>query len=363
MKSFLSALLLFTLPLPAVGKSIDSLDLKIGRMIMMGIGDRTALPENDSLRRELAQGRMGGIVLFEKNLSKTATADSLKLLIGELRRIAQQPLFISIDEEGGRVHRLKERYGFFNQPSAAYLGKLDNRDSTLFYNHRMAALLSALGFNLNYAPSVDMAVNPENTVIVKAERSFGSDPSLVARQAALCIQAHRDAGVGTVLKHFPGHGSSATDSHLGLVDVTKTWQRNELRPYETLIRSGLCDAVMVAHVINRNWDNTMLPATLSKKVVTGMLRTDLGFTGVVFSDDMQMRAIADNYGLERAIGLAVNAGVDVLMFANTLPDTEHRVTASQIHAIIKKLVFNGTISPKRIDESYRRIALLKAKYP
>jgi beta-N-acetylhexosaminidase len=303
------------------------------------------------------------VVLFEKNLAGTATADNLKSLVKALQQEALLPLFISIDEEGGRVHRLKEKYGFFSLPTAAYLGRSDNPDSTLYYNRKLAMLLKELGFNVNYAPSVDMAVNPGNTVIVTAERSFGRSASLVAKHAALCIKAHREYGVATVLKHFPGHGSSNTDSHFGLVDVTNTWKREELRPYDTLIKSGLCDAVMVAHIINRAWDNSMLPATLSQQVVGGMLRKDLGFKGVVFSDDMQMKAIADHYGLERAIALAINAGVDVLMFANTIPDAAHRVTPSQIHDTIKKLVLRGTVSPKRIDESYRRIVLLKAKYP
>jgi beta-N-acetylhexosaminidase len=363
MKFLLAGLLIFATAFSAAGKDTDSLDLKIGQMIMIGIGERTTLSQNDPLRAELAAGKVGGVVLFEKNLSATASSERLRALIKALRQESQQPLFVSIDEEGGNVHRLKPKYGFFTMPSAASLGKSDDADLTLHYNRKLARLLKDLGFNVNYSPSVDVAVNPGNTVIVKAERSFGSSPSLVARQAALVIQAHRENGVATVLKHFPGHGSSTTDSHFGVVDVTKTWKPLELRPYDTLIRAGLCDAVMVAHIINKNWDSDMLPASLSQKVVNGMLRKNLGFNGVVFSDDMQMKAIADHYGLERAIVLAINAGVDVLMFANTIPDAANRVTASQIHAIIKKLVLNGTVSRKRIDESYQRIVAMKAKYP
>lgn len=361
MKYFLFSLLLI-LTLPAIAQSPDSLDIKIGQMILIGIGDETVLKAADPIRAELASGKIGGVVLFEKNLAERSTAEKLQQLIRELQSTSRHPLFISIDEEGGRVHRLKEKYGFFSTPSAARLGRLDNADSTLFYNRKLARLLSELGFNLNFAPSVDVAVNPGNTVIVKAERSFGRSPSLVARQAALCVQAHRELRVSTVLKHFPGHGSSTADSHLGVVDVSNTWQATELKPYDTLIRAGLCDAVMVAHVINKKWDAEMLPATLSKKVVDGMLRKGLAFDGVVISDDMQMKAIADHYGLEQTISLAIHAGVDLLMFANTLPDTKHRVTASQVHAVIKKLVQKGTIPEKRIDESYRRILALKARY-
>lgn len=362
MKFLLTAAFIFAAMFIAAGKDADSLDLKIGQMIMVGIGDRTSLGQSDPLCAELSAGRIGGVVIFEKNLTGI-DADGLWKFIAALQRASQQRLFISIDEEGGRVHRLKEKYGYFSLPSAARLGKLDNPDTTLFYNRKLTKLLNGLGFNVNYAPSVDVAVNPENTVIVKAERSFGRSPSLVAKHAALCIQAHQEQKIATVLKHFPGHGSSAADSHFGVVDVSKTWRPEELKPYDTLIRAGLCDAVMVAHLVNKNWDESMLPATLSQKVVAGMLRKDLGFKGVVFSDDMQMKAIADQYGLERAIALAINAGVDVLMFANTIPGAKDRVSASQIHGIIKKLVENGTISPDRIDESYKRIALLKATYP
>ncbi len=346
----------------SAAQSTDSLDLKLGSMIHIGLGDRTALAGNDPLRAELAAGTVGGICLFERNLSKRGTEDSLRALIGALQAASRQPLWISIDEEGGKVHRLKEKYGFFSLPTAAYLGRLDNPDSTLFYNRKLAALLARLGITLNFAPSVDLAVNPANTVIVRTERSFGRSPELVARQAALCIQAHHEYGIATSLKHFPGHGSSAGDTHHGVVDVTATWKPDELAPYDSLIRAGRCDAVMVAHVVNAHWDSARLPATLSAAVVTGMLRRGLGFDGVVFSDDLQMKAIANYYGLERTIALAVNAGIDVLLFANTLPDASDRVTGTQLHALLKKLVQNGTIPMQRINESYRRIAAMRAKF-
>jgi beta-N-acetylhexosaminidase len=359
MKRLLSLLLLLSASTSFAHKP-DSLDLKIGQMVMMGIGERTFLSANDPLVGELHNGYIGGVVLFEKNLAKTSTKDSLKLLITRLQAYSPVPLFMSIDEEGGKVHRLKEKYGFFSLPSATQLGKIDNPDSTLFYNHKLAALLSDLGINLNYAPSVDMAVNPENTVIVKNERSFGAQPGLVAKHAALAIKAHHDYGIKTVIKHFPGHGSSTGDSHFGIVDVTNTWQIAELLPYDTLIRTGTVDAVMTAHIINRRWDTTM-PATLSQPVVTGMLRGLLGYKGVVFSDDMQMQAIGDQYGFENAIRMAINAGVDVIMFANTLPSADKRVTPTQVHQVIKNLVLKGEVSRARIDESYKRITAFKQR--
>jgi beta-N-acetylhexosaminidase len=361
MKKILVATLLSFVSISSFAKKNDSLDIKIGQMIMIGINERTALHNNDSLTLDLQSGKIGGVVIFEKNLAKTNTKDSLKTLINTLQRYARSPLFVSIDEEGGKVHRLKEKYGFVAMPSADYLGKLNNDDSTLFYNRRLAALLKDVGVNLNYAPTLDMAVNPENTVIVKNGRSFGADPEKVAHHATLCIQAHHEHGIKTILKHFPGHGSSKGDSHFGIVDVSGTWQVSELLPYDKLTRSVNYDAVMIAHIINRRWDASMLPATLSKPVISWLLRDLLAYNGPVFSDDMQMDAISSNYGLENAIKMAINAGIDVLMFANTTPDKQKLVTASQVHATIKKLVRKKKVSRKRIDEAYTRITTLKNK--
>lgn len=328
---------------------------------MIGIDERTALSETDSLTADLQKGKIGGIVLYEKNIAKTNSKDSLKLLISNLQKHVQVPLFITIDEEGGKVHRLKEKYGFVGMPSASYLGKLDNPDSTLYYNRRLASLMAELGINLNYAPDIDIAINPENPVIVKNERSFSANASIVTKHALLCMQAHHENGVKTILKHFPGHGSSASDSHLGIADVTNTWKFIELYPYYDIIQSGQCDAIMTAHIINRHWDTSALPATLSQPVITGMLRNLLRFDGVIFSDDMQMHAISEHYGLQNAIKLAINAGVDVVMFANTIPSKTERVTATQIHAIIRGMVLKGDISEQRINDSYSRIRNLKNK--
>jgi beta-N-acetylhexosaminidase len=339
----------------------DSLDIKIGQMIMVGIGDRKAIEANDPLLMELKDSKIGGIVIFEKNISATDSRNKMIALTNTLQSNSKIPLLITIDEEGGKVHRLKEKYGFVSMPSAAYLGKLDNQDSTMFYNRRLAGELNELGINFNYAPCLDLAVNPENNVIVKRERSFSAQPDMVSKHAALCIKAHHEQNVKTILKHFPGHGSSSGDSHVGIVDVTNTWSFKELLPYSTILQSGNYDAIMTAHIINKNWDTTMLPATLSEKVMTGILRRLLGYKGVIFSDDMQMHAISKNYGFEKAIELAVNAGVDVLLFGNNVDPKDKPINASEIHTILKKLVKKNKISKQRIDLAYSRIMALKNK--
>jgi beta-N-acetylhexosaminidase len=335
------------------------LDVKIGQMVMVGVAERTSFTESDELLNAIKEDKVGGIVLYEKNIAPTNSKATLKKLISDMQAQASVPLFISIDEEGGKVHRLKEKYGFVSMASAAYLGKLDNRDSTYYYNHRLAALLKELGINVNYAPTLDVALNKDNPIIAKIERSFSDNPETVSRHALACIEAHHANGVKTIIKHFPGHGSSATDTHLGIANVTNQWKIIELMPYRDIIASGKVDAVMTAHIINCHLDTACLPATLSKTVITGMLRNLLGFNGVVFSDDMQMNAISKHYGVEKAIKMSIEAGVDVIMFANNA--NKDRITASEVHAIIKKLVDKGEISEERINESYERILELKGK--
>lgn len=346
---------------PVKGKTTeDSLDIKIGQMILVGINDRTALASSDPLIKELASRKIGGIALFEKNVSKKNSKENLKKLISALQSHAPIPLFISIDEEGGNVHRLKEKYGFPKMPSAAYLGSVDNEDSTLFYNRRLAALMAELGINFNFAPVVDLALNKNNPIIYKVGRSFSDNPEVVTKHALLSIRAQHEYGVKTILKHFPGHGSSSTDTHAGMTEVTDQWKIIELLPFKNIIRSGKCDAIMTAHVVNCHLDTSCLPGTLSKTVITDLLRNLLDFNGVVVSDDMQMYAISKNYGLENAIRLSILAGVDVLLFGNNVNETD-RITGSEIHAIVKKLVKSGQISEDRIDESYQRIMALKKK--
>jgi len=337
-----------------------TLEEKIGQMIMMGINDRKLIEEKDELRQEIISGKTGGIIYFEKNISSADSKEMLKKMSLDLQSLAKVPLFISIDEEGGKVHRLKEKYGMIKMPSAEYLGKLNNLDSTFYYNKQLAALMSEVGINLNFAPDVDLALNVNNPVIAKVGRSYGADPALVSRHAVACIKAHHEYNVKTVIKHFPGHGSSATDSHYGITDITKQWQFIELLPYKEVIQSGSCDAVMTAHIVNCRLDTTCLPATLSKVVMTDILRGVLGFEGVIFSDDMQMHAISKNYGLENAIKLSILAGVDVVVFGNNVTQS-YRTTSTEVHAIILKLVKSGEISEDRINESFQRIMELKVK--
>jgi beta-N-acetylhexosaminidase len=341
-----------------VNYPVDSLDIMIGQMIMIGIGDFNNADTKHSIFDEIKQGKVGGVVLYEKNLLFENPKSELAKLVNNLQKNAEIPLFVSIDEEGGRVSRFKTRYGFPKNVSAEYLGRMDSRDSTSYYAQQTASLLSSFGINMNYAPVVDVNINPQNPVIGKIERSYSSNYLEVIDHSYQVIEAHNQNKVVPVLKHFPGHGSSRSDTHLGITDVTETWQLEELYPYAALIDSGVVTAVMTAHIINSTLDNTKTPATLSKKVITGMLRGLFKFEGVIISDDMQMGAIDNEYGLKEAIRMSIDAGVDMLMFANNVKDY-NMVTATTVHRIIRELIEENAISAIQIKESYQRILKLK----
>ena len=336
----------------------DVLDLKIGQMLLIGFPKAEVDP---LVLEEVKAGKVGGIILFEKNVPKSsASFAALKKITWTYQKAANIPLLMCIDQEGGKVNRLKDKYGFTRSITAQEMGKALTLDSVRFYAESTAATLAGLGINVNFAPVVDLAVNRENTVIVKAGRSFSANPDSAALFAEAFIKPHRKFGVITVLKHFPGHGSSKTDTHFGVADVTNSWTAAELIPYQRLIASGAVDAIMSAHIVNRQLDPRGYPGTLSSRMIDSLLRKQLHFDGVVFSDDMQMQAITKQYGLEEAIKLAINAGIDVLCFSNNIQGSEER-TVNKVHTIIRTLVERGKIKPERIDEAFNRIIKLKSR--
>ena len=205
---------------------------------------------------------------------------------------------------------------------------------------------------------MDLASNPANPIIAKYGRAFSANEDSVSLLAKEFIKSHRKFNVLTSLKHFPGHGSSKDDTHLGIADVSNTWEQRELVPYEQLIKEGYVDAIMTSHIVNRNLDPDGNPGTLSDDILGGILRKQLGFNGVVFTDDMQMHAITKHFGLEDAIRMAILAGVDIMTFSNNISGSDER-TVDKVHSIIRGMVQKGVISESRIDESFDRIMKLK----
>lgn len=314
---------------------------------------------NSAIVKAVEHGIIGGVLLFEYNISPTKSQATLQKLTTDLQNASNIPLLISIDQEGGQVNRLKTKYGFPAMPSAKSVGDKNDDAYTVQVANTIAQTLVSCGININFAPTLDVH-NPLCPVLGKRNRCFSANPATIASIAEQYVQTHREQGVRTCLKHFPGHGNSRTDSHLGLTDVTKYWTDKELIPYKTLIENNMVDAIMSGHITNKRLDASGLPATLSKVIITGLLRNTLGYKGVVFSDDMQMHAISSNYGFEESIKMAINAGVDVLIFSNNISGATD-YTPQNIHATIKKLVLNKQISMQRINESYERILNLKNK--
>lgn len=340
----------------------DSLDHYIGRMLMIGFRGMT-LQESDHLLRDLQQYHLGGVILFDYDVpTRTPSRNiespyQLKHLIEEVKQATDIELLVAVDQEGGRVARLKEARGFFRGRSAEALTALwsTHPDSVEIEVANQANQLRDLGFNVNFSPVVDVNVNPDNPVIGGLQRSFSENPDRVTMLAKLTLNALSDAGLTGVLKHYPGHGSSMNDSHLGVTEVTQTWSSIELSPYRNLIDSGHARAIMSAHVFHAGLDS-LYPGTLSYYVNTALLREDLGFEGVLFSDDLQMGAIRDQFSLEETVILAVNSGIDVLVFGNnSIYDPE---IVPKVQNILRKAVAEGTVPLQRLKESSGRIEKL-----
>lgn len=331
------------------------------KMLMVGFKGDSVTDSSDAARyvRDL---KVGGIILFDVDLTGTAKIGSrnitskerLTKMTADLQRYAGGNLLIAIDQEGGMVRRLRPEYGYSQTVSQEYLGKINSRDTTMKYAERMAKEIKESGVNVNLAPLIDVNVNPDCPVIGALHRSYSSDTAIVSNNAKWSIEAHHRNGVLCAVKHFPGHGSSASDSHYGLTDVTDTWQSYELAPFRELISSGKVDMVMTAHIFQRNLDPEY-PATLSKKIIDGVLRKQLGFEGVVLTDDMYMQGIIDNYKVEDAIVLAINAGADILVMGNNISTGYEPERPFHIVDMIVRAVKEGRIDQQRLIESNRRI--------
>ena len=339
---------------PAVAPSVEQM---AGSMIMAGFRGTEA---PDSVVRAVADGHLGGIILFDRGQKKGETYNiespaQLKKLIAGLKSAAPRPLLVAVDQEGGKVCRLKTERGFSALPSAAEMGRMDVgtvRDLGFSTGRELAEL----GINVNLAPVAGIRRSEQSPGLGDAGRLFGSDPEQVTQRALAFSEGLYRAGVLPALKHFPGLGSASSDSHLDLPDVTSRWSRTELLPYEEAFRKGWPGMVLVAHVYHRGLDSR-LPSSLSPAVVGNMLRGGLGWDGVVISDDLQMGAVARGRSLEERVRLAILAGNDILLFGNHMkydPLLHERV----FQAVID-LVNRGVVSRQRLERSWNRIETMK----
>lgn len=344
------------------------LNAAIGQMIVVGFhGTGKADPWVQTILKQIEAGKIAGVLLFRYNITSQQQLLSLTSDINGLRPSLLP--FVLVDQEGGRVQRLSSSNGFNDYFSAKSVAdKLTVSEAEEYY-FNLGQELRDLGINWNFAPCLDLHAvenNPPCQVIGGLERSYSCDATVVAQYGGSMVRGLRRAGVLSCLKHFPGHGSSQGDTHQDLFDVTSTWNEVELAPYRRLIAEGGIDAVMTAHLINAQGGSPQ-PATLSSEWI-GKLRGDLGFKGVVVTDDLHMGAIQRHYSLEETIIRAVNASVDLLIFSNNpaaakgaegfMPDPE---LPEKIAEIILEAVQSGQIKENRIWQSVERIVELKKK--
>ena len=329
-----------------------TLEEEVANMLIVGFSGKS-LDQNSTLVRTIRKYSLGGVILFTSNLDDR---EQVKALTSGLQALHSEKLLIALDQEGGFVDRLGKVKGSFKTPSAYKMQQIQEK-RVKYYYRRMAKEMKILGFNLNFAPVVDLSVNPKNRVITGFQRAYGQKADEVVRLASLFIEAMHREGVLTTLKHFPGHGSSARDSHEGFTDVSKSWQKEELLPFLKLIDLHKADMIMTAHIFNRALDRNY-PATLSKPVIDGLLRQSMGYKGVVVSDDLQMGAIRKNYDLNESIIRSINAGVDLLLFGNQIGKP---YDVAMLVDLIVSLVEEGKIQKGRVLEANERINRLKAK--
>jgi beta-N-acetylhexosaminidase len=321
---------------------------KIGQLFMIGFTGTEVTRELAGLLKEY---HPGGLILFRRNLEH---AEQIIALTNEVQRLAGAlPLLISIDQEGGRVSRLPAGFTIF--PPCARLGHCGSAELAYRAAAVTAAELRAVGINMNMAPVLDVDSNPQNPII--GDRAFGRAPEQVSVLGQATMAGLHAQGVVACGKHFPGHGDTHADSHLELPLVEaplERLQKIELPPFQHAIRHGLA-SMMTAHVLYPALDADR-PATLSPTIVTGLLRRQLGFTGLVLTDDLEMRAILDHYGIAEAAVQSVHAGADILLICK---EPEREVAAMEgVYAAVK----DGTIPESRIEESVARIRQVKERF-
>lgn len=322
-----------------------------GQTLIIGLPGPTL---NQSSARLIKKTRPAGIILFKRN--QTLGPQRLSQLISECQELAAgelgRPLLVAIDQEGGTVTRLEAP--FTQLPGQRRMGQEMDEDQVFELGQTSGRELAEIGVNMNLAPVLDLARGPESFMF---ERSFGPDPERAARLGLALIAGHRDQGVACCAKHFPGIGRLRLDPHRLLPWVRETAQEIEaedLLPFRRVIEAGV-DAVMSAHVVYTAWEER-LPATLSSRVMTGLLRLRLGFDGLVLSDDLEMGAITRGWGLDRAAVLSLQAGVDINLVC------EHEDKIRQCHQAVAEALESGGLTVARLEQTAARLEAVREKY-
>jgi len=339
-----------------------SLEEMIGQMLIVGFrgtSPRQKWPKQ--VRDQLARGQIGGVIFLKNNLSSAGNAKALTRSFRESG--SKHPPLITVDQEGGSVQRLAGNVGLRRLLSERAVAARFSPEQAFDYYRNMARGLKSFGFNVNLGPVVDVNTNPRNPIIGRLGRAFSRDPETVAKYGAAFVRAHRAEGIITSLKHFPGHGSGRTDSHLDMVNISRSWKEHELAPFAQLIAENLADTVMIGHLHLASLqpgEAANLPATFSPVLLEGVLRGQLRFKGVIISDDLEMGAIRRYYRPSEALIRAIKAGNDLLILSNThRPDP---ALPARAVASIKEAAEQDPELKARITDAYNRIIALKKRY-
>ena len=321
---------------------------KIGQMLIVSYSGTEYNAELDTLLKDV---KPGGFILFSDNIS---TYQNTTEYIKNVKSTASIPMIIGIDQEGGRVQRIKALAdaNVITIPSMLEVGRTNDEEISYKVGKILASEIASFGVNLDFAPVLDVFSNPNNTVI--GDRAFGVDYQSVVKMSLPFAHGMQEENIIPVYKHFPGHGDTAADSHVELPVVNKTKEelyQNELIPFKNAIDDG-AQAIMVAHIALPNVTGNYLPATLSKEVITDILRNELKFDGVVITDAINMGALANNYNLEEICEYSINAGADCLLMPKNPVETVNT---------IEKLINENRISEEKINEAVTRILKLKYK--
>jgi beta-N-acetylhexosaminidase len=341
---------------------------KIGQLLMVGFkGTQPTDKDVQALKALISEGKVGGIIFFAYNIESPDQVRTLTHFFRE--KTLARPLLVALDQEGGKVQRLHPKKGFPHFLSHKAMAQQPVEFARVHYQH-LAKTVKEAGFNMVLGPVVDLdhPTSP-SPVIGQLERSFGTTPDIVVAYARAFIEACHQQGLLTSLKHFPGHGYAQSDSHKGMVDVTKTHHPQELEPFYRLMDAHQVDTLMTAHLVNQIWD-PLHPVTLSSTTLKTLL-TDKGYAPVVISDCLNMGAIAQHYTLEQTVIQALKAGVHILLFSNNeaaqgvnankgqQPSTQAMV--EKLHTIIKDALADGRLTPDDLDTAVSQVLSLKSK--
>lgn len=329
--------------------SLRDLRRQVGQLAIVGFDGLTIPPD---LKRVAAAFDLGGVIYFARNIAEPSQVADLSREAASLAR--DWPLWISVDQEGGRVARL--RRPFTEWPPMVTLGRSDDAQLVEAFAAALAAELRAVGINLDYTPVLDIHTNPANPVI--GDRAFGASPEVVSRIGATLVRTLHARGLVACGKHFPGHGDTSADSHVELPLVEQPPDRLravEFAPFRAAMAEGLA-TIMTAHVLVPAIDPAW-PATLSRPIVTGILKEELGFDGLVISDDLGMAAVAATWPLPEAMVRALAAGCDAVLLCNSTLDEQVSALEAVIHAVEQ-----GRLSLARVEDALARQRRVKERF-